>query len=173
MTIDEFWEIVDRVHIASGGDMHTKCQLLQKELEKLPPEQVFSFQDHFEDCGIKAFTYELWGAICIIAGGYCDDDDLRDFTGTLISMGRKTFEQVISMPESLVDLPLTSGKIFYEGYQYIANMVYEGMTDAMIDIDKDSPLFYEMDWRIDGLPELFPRLFEKFKHRWLQDLGRC
>jgi hypothetical protein len=169
MTIDEFWDIVDRVHRASGGDMDKKCELLREELEKLSAKKVFSFDDHFQDCGIKVLMYELWGAVCIIAGGYCDDDDVSDFTGTLISMGQATFEQVITMPESLVDLPFTRDNLFYEGYQYIPNMVYEAMTGAMIDNDKDRPSFYEQDWNIDGLPQLFPRLFEKFKDRWLKD----
>lgn len=28
MTLDEFWRIVERVHIASNEDMRTKCILL-------------------------------------------------------------------------------------------------------------------------------------------------
>jgi hypothetical protein len=32
MDIDHFWNIVDRVHAASGGDMDAKCRLLADEL---------------------------------------------------------------------------------------------------------------------------------------------
>jgi len=43
MTLDQFWNIVDRVHRASGGDMDKQCQLLDAELRRLSLDEVLSF----------------------------------------------------------------------------------------------------------------------------------
>src|SRR5687768_8210947 len=103
VTIDQFWDIVDRVHLASGGDMDTKCQLLQAELENLSLEEVLSVNHYFDDCEDKAYDWDLWAAAYIIGGG-CSNDSFSDFCATLISMGRETFEKIVALPDSLADM---------------------------------------------------------------------
>jgi hypothetical protein len=35
MTLDQFWNIVEKVHLVSEGDMDKKCELLDAELRRL------------------------------------------------------------------------------------------------------------------------------------------
>ncbi len=49
MTLDEFWNLVEKVHRASDGDRDRKCALLDAELRRLPLDQVLSFHAHFDD----------------------------------------------------------------------------------------------------------------------------
>src|SRR5262245_49256063 len=128
MTIEQFWKVVEKVHRASKGDMDAKCDLLRKELRKLPAKEVISYRDRFASCEAKAYTWELWAAAYIIGGG-CSDDMFSDFRATLISMGRTTFERIVASPAALIDTELDEDNAFYEGYQYVPSDVYEDITD--------------------------------------------
>ena len=59
MTLDQFWNIVDRVHQASGGDMEKKCELLELELRRLSLDELLSFHAHFTDCRYRAYSWPL------------------------------------------------------------------------------------------------------------------
>lgn len=127
MTSSQFWDIVDRVHVASAGDMEKKCELLAKELRKLAPAEVQSFDEHFTQCWYRAYTEDLWGAAYLIGGG-CSDDKFMDFRSALISMGRTVLENAMANPDSLAELELDRDSMFYQGYQYVTPIVYEEMT---------------------------------------------
>lgn len=162
MTIDQYWDIVDRVHRASEGDMDAKCDLLGEELRKLPAAEVKSFSEHFDDCDDKAYSWELWAAAYLIGGG-CSDDTFSDFRASLISTGRETFEQVVSNPETLADMNLTEEAAFYEGYQYVVNDVYEELTGEMLMRTKPAPKEPSgLPWEEDKVAEVYPRLAEKY-----------
>lgn len=162
MTTDEYWSIVDRVHLASAGDMDAKCESLGEELRKLDAAEVKSFSEHFDDCDDRAYSWELWAAAYIINGG-CGDDTFSDFRASLISMGREIFEQVIANPESLADMNLTEDTAFYEGYQYVVNDVYEELTGEMLLRTKPLPKEPSgSSWEEDKVAEVYPRLAEKF-----------
>src|SRR5215470_19141756 len=103
MTLEQFWNIVEKVHCASDGDMDKKCELLAAELRRLPLDEVHSFHAHFDECYDRAYNWELWAAAYIIGGG-CSDDGFSDFRSTLISMGRQTFEQALADAQSLADM---------------------------------------------------------------------
>ena len=124
VTEDDFWAIIESVHLASKGDMEAKCKLLETELVKLSADEVRSFDEHFSNCYYRAYAWDLWDAACIICGG-CSDDGFSDFRSTLISMGRDIFEQAVADPEYLAGLKLTGETAAYEGYQYVAPIVYE------------------------------------------------
>lgn len=88
MTLDQFWNIVEKVHRDSGGAMDRKCELLDAALRQLSLDEVHSFHRHFNECEDRAYSWELWAAAYIIGGG-CSDDAFSDFRATLISMGRQ------------------------------------------------------------------------------------
>jgi hypothetical protein len=134
MTIDEFWNIVDRVHAASPGDMKAKCTLLAGELERLPPDEVKSFGGHFTDCFFRSYTHDIWGAAFVIGNG-CGDDSFMDFRSTLISLGRKPFEAAMADADSLAEFEIDPGWAKYEGYQYVAGTVYKKMIGREPDCD--------------------------------------
>ena len=81
-----FWNIVERVHTATPGDMDSKCALLKQELARLPENDAADFARHFDEKMDRAFDWSLWGAAYVINGG-CSDDTFSDFRASLISRG--------------------------------------------------------------------------------------
>jgi hypothetical protein len=171
MTRQEFWNIVDGVNHSAAGDMSRKCALLTTALQALSAAEVESFSIHFDECDDEAFSWSLWAAAYIMGGG-CSDDAFANFRATLISMGRNTFEAVVASPESLVDVEIDAGRVFYEGYQYVAMTIYEEMTgnpparggragDDTIDEIKPTG----RRWREDRVRDLYPRLATKYAAR--------
>jgi hypothetical protein len=161
MTIDQFWGIIEKIHLESGGDMDAKSELLAEELRKLPAPEVRSFGDHFDDCEDRAYTWELWAAAYIIGGG-CSDDAFSDFRATLISMGRTAFERAVANPDVLTDMDLDEGSAFYEGFQYPVIETYQEMTGNLPERTKPHPESPSgKDWDEETVAELYPRLAEK------------
>ena len=56
MTIDQFWNIVEKVHRDSEGDMDRKCELLEAELRRLPLDEV-------DKCPEDTLNRILWHAM--------------------------------------------------------------------------------------------------------------
>jgi hypothetical protein len=163
MTLDQFWNIVEKVHRDSRGDMDKKCELLEAELRRLPLDEVRSFHRHFDECEDRAYTWELWAAAYIIGGG-CSDDVFSDFRATLISMGRQTFERALADPQSLADMDYDAETAHYEGYQYVPTTVEEELGDG-----ETFPRYATAPaepsgkpWDEDKVAKLYPRLTEKY-----------
>lgn len=165
MTLDQFWNIVEKVHRDSRGDMDKKCELLEAELRHLPLDEVRSFHRHFDECEDRAYSWELWAAAYIIGGG-CSDDAFSDFRATLISMGRQTFERALADPQSLADIDYDAETAHYEGYQYVPTKVEEELGGG-----ETSPRYAPapaepsgQSWDEDKVAELYPRLAEKYDY---------
>jgi hypothetical protein len=165
MTIKKFWQIIDSVHRRSKGSMSAKRRSLRKELLRLPPKEVRSFDEHFGDCEAKAYTWELWAAAYIIGGG-CSDDSFSDFRAALISMGRNVFERVVESPAALVKMAINKRNAFNEGYQSVADDVYEEITGNELPIRRrPHPKTPKgQDWR-ENEAALFPDLAKKHNFR--------
>jgi len=165
MTTDEFWAIVERVHLGSGGDMDRKCELLGQSLRELPAGEIQSFDGHFSACYYGAYTQDLWGAAYIICGG-CSDDKFTDFRSTLISMGRAIFERAMADPESLAEQNIDGESAAYEGYQYVAYRVYEEKTGVAVPPDKPHPKRTRgvafKEWELE---KRFPKLVAKYGYK--------
>ena len=164
MTVDQFWNLIDRVHSASQGDMDKKCAFLKHELQDLSVPEVVSYQTHFDQAMDAAYTWPLWGVAYIMNGG-CSDDSFMDFRATLISMGRETFEAAVEHPDSLASLDLESGEDFiYEGFQYVPMEVLEqtapGQKFPRYQSHPKTPAGTR--WDEHSLNHLFPRVSEKF-----------
>jgi Protein of unknown function (DUF4240) len=127
MNVDQFWQIVERVHAVSPRNMAVKCHLLAEELRALPPGEIQSFDRHFTDCEFRAYSKDLWGAAFVINNG-CGDTGFMDFCSTLISLGRSAFENALRDPESLAEVDIDRAWARYEGYQYVAHTVHEQIT---------------------------------------------
>jgi hypothetical protein len=161
MTTDQFWKIIDKAHAGADEDMDMKCELLHRELHKLPKDEVQSFADQFDAAMDKAFTWPLWAAAYIIRGG-CKIDEFSDFRATLISLGRVTYEKVVANPETLADMDITEDGIFYDGYQYVVGDVFKEMTGALPKRAKKAPKDPSgTPWDEDHVADLFPDLAEK------------
>ena len=166
MTLDQFWNIVEKVHRDSGGDMDRKCELLDAELRRLTLDEVRSFHRHFNECQDRAYTWELWAAAYIIGSG-CSDDAFSDFRSTLISMGRQTFERALADPQSLADMDYDAETAHYEGYQYVPTTVETefggGQRFPRYQPHPDEPS--GKPWDEDKVAELYPKLAEKYEYR--------
>jgi len=165
MTLDQFWNIVEKVHRDARGDMDKKCELLEVELRRLPLDEVRSFHRHFDECEDRAYTWELWAAAYIIGGG-CSDDAFSDFRATLISMGRQTFEGALADPQSLADMDYNAETAHYEGYQYVPTTV-----ETELGGGQQYPRYAAApakpsgkSWDEDKVAELYPRLAEKYDY---------
>jgi hypothetical protein len=165
MTNEQFWEIVEKVHVASGGDMDKKCELLDAELRRLPLDEVRSFHAHFTEHLDGAYTWELWAAAYIISGG-CSDDSFWDFRATLISMGRQTFERALLDPQFLADIDYDPEIAQCEGYQYVPSKVERDLSGGE-DFPRSRPHPEEpsgANWDEDNVAELYPKLAEKYDY---------
>lgn len=164
MTLDQFWNIVDRVHRASGGDMDKKCQLLDAELRRLSLDEVLSFDAHFTECVDRAYHWPLWAAAYIMGSG-CGDDGFWDFRSTLISMGRDTFERAMADPQSLAELDLEDGdEMQWEGYQYVPSRVEEALSGGR---EFPRSRLHPKDpsgepWDESTVAQLYPKLAERY-----------
>jgi hypothetical protein len=169
MNIDEFWEIVERVHLASPGDMEAKCQLLDDELRTLAPKEIKSFAKHFHDCFYKSYTWDVLGAAFVINHG-CGDDSFMDFRSTLISLGRAPFEAAMSDADSLADFDIDPAWARFEGYQYVAGTVYQEVQGHELSSGNDGTKFHPEEllgtpfkpWQLSGR---FPRLAAKYDYK--------
>jgi len=165
MTLDQFWNLTEKIHVASGGDMDKKCELLDAELRRLPLEEVRSFHAHFYECQDRAYSWELWAAAYIIGGG-CSDDKFSDFRSTLISMGRQTFERALADPQSLADIDYDVEVADYEGYQYVPSQVERDLSGGQ-NFPRSRPHPKDPSgtiWDEDKVAELFPKLAEKYEY---------
>ena len=165
MTLDQFWNIVEKVHDASGGDMDKKCELLDTELRRLSLDEVRSFHDYFYECLDRAYSWELWAAAYIIGGG-CSDDKFSDFRSTLISMGRHIFERTLADPESLADMDYDADLADYEGYQYVPTKVERDLSGGQ-GFPRSRPHPKDPSgafWDEDKVAELYPKLAEKYDY---------
>jgi hypothetical protein len=161
MTIDQFWNLIGKVHHESNGDFDRKCELLEAELRKLPLDEVRSFDAHFTECQDRAYTWKLWGAAYVMGGG-CSDDGFSDFRSTLISLGREVFERALVDPESLADV--ADDELQYEGFQYVAPSVAQDLSGGE-NLPRSRPHPKDpsgQSWDENEVAGLYPRLAEKF-----------
>ncbi len=156
MSTEEFWEIIEEVHRGSKGNMNSKCELLQKRLTTLSPDELRGFVEHFDLCDARAYNHSLWGAIYTLRGG-CSDDSFQDFRANLISMGRTVFERTLSDPEHLADLEMPEDLCF-EGFQYVPSQVARAVLGNRPLKSKLPSVPTGADWREDQLPILYPKL---------------
>ena len=163
MKTDQFWDVIDTVNIASGGDMDRKCELLKERLLELEPQELIEFGHHFDAAESQAYTWPLWGAAYVMNGG-CSDDSFIDFRATLISFGRVAYERALADPESLAEIDFADEEdITYQGYQYVVIAVAEQRgieLTHLTNISSNEPSGVE--WDEDSLKELYPKLNAKY-----------
>lgn len=121
MNLSEFWKIIKKVEGVDNPE-----ELIEQELKQLTPEEISSYQEHFDTLHAKAYTNKLWGAAYIIGGG-CSDDGFIDFRYGLISQGKKIYEKALLDPDSLADLGADLD-ISNESFGYTAMEAYEAVS---------------------------------------------
>jgi hypothetical protein len=161
-----FWKIIETSLKKSKGDADDQIDILHGELQGLSTKEIVSFADHFRDLWFAGYRWDLWGAAYLIGGG-CSDDSFMDFRGWLIGRGQAAYEAALKNPDSLAMVVSDDedGKI--EGYQYIAQQVWEDKTgkDGLDfpggeGVHPAEPVGTK--WTDEDLPRLFPELWKRF-----------
>jgi hypothetical protein len=164
MTNDEFWKLLEGLPKGEGAE-----EALAERLNKLEPEEIVSFQAHFDAEHARAYNWLLWAAAYIIDGG-CSDDGFIDFRYGLISRGRPIFEAALADPDSLVAVASEDddeGFIPNESFGYVASEVYEEKTGNELPRSEtpqpSDPAGEEWDFDDEDLcAQKLPKLWEKF-----------
>ncbi len=158
MDEQKFWAIIEAVHRQANGDMDEKSALVKNMLSQLSKEDAKKFAHIFDDKMDQAYSWPLWGAAYVIAGG-CGDDAFMDFRASLISRGQTDYDAAILDPETLATLDLDTDDWFFEGYQYAVTDGVEAAVGVIVDRQNPHPtepsgVAWDEDHVYDDYPEL-------------------
>jgi hypothetical protein len=103
MDENSFWKLIDRSRQEEMGNVWQQAALLSDWLAELDPEEILSFQRHFNAQTRKAYRADLWDAAYIVNEG-CSDDAFADFLAWLIAQGKEVFDAVLANPDVLGDV---------------------------------------------------------------------
>jgi len=160
MNESDFWKLV-----APCGESESPHSVLETLLNPLSADQVVAFNLIFEKLMDNAYSWDLWGAAYVIAGG-CSDDGFTDFRCALIAKGEATFKQALINPDDLADLG-HQDEFSEEMFGYVAMSVYENKTggslpSSTIDFKQD-PSGEDWDFDDDGeMQKRYPRLHKLY-----------
>jgi hypothetical protein len=127
MDITQFWQLIDRTRVASGGDNIKHAELLTDELAQLPEEEIVEYQHIFDTLVRRAERDDILEVADFIYGGL-GDDGWKDFRAWLVGQGQMVYENMLADPESLVDVVGTLERlnITAELLSYAARHAFEG-----------------------------------------------
>jgi hypothetical protein len=162
MTIDEFWAIVGKAGTESRGDDEAFLENVRARLRELRPEEIVSFDVHYDVVRFRAYRKELWGAAYLMNGG-CSDDGFEYFRAWLISRGKKVYEKALVDPDSLADVCDPECDCYeLEEFMGLAGEVYESLTGKPLPARKrEFPKLSGREWGEDSLESLYPRISAK------------
>ncbi|MFI6181185.1 DUF4240 domain-containing protein [Nonomuraea sp. NPDC051191] len=103
MDVDEFWHLIEESAREAVG-REARLEWLHERLVRRSAEDIIDFASWMEVARRKVDTYLMWGAARTLhlVGGL---DSIWYFYSWIISLGRETFEQVTSDPDTLMDVP--------------------------------------------------------------------
>ncbi|WP_434360213.1 DUF4240 domain-containing protein [Parasalinivibrio latis] len=164
-----FWEIIQTAHDNANGNMDHKCELIKTAISELNPQEALKFSENFDEMMDELYTWPLWGAAYVMNGG-CSDDTFIDFRASLISRGQRDFSIAINNPDDLAELDYQEDSWFYEGFSYAVSEAVESLAGEGISRAKlppPTPSGEEWEEEPDILSTLYPKLYRKFSHMWL------
>ena len=156
-----FWTLIQRAKENAEG-LEERVDNLKAELANFSAEEIRLFDEIYFNQIIRAYRWDLWGAVYVINGG-CSDDEFRYFCDFLISEGKAVFESALINPESLADLnDIRDAEL--EEFGYIAADLYEEKTGVQLPMRSktypENPIGDE--WDEDGIEKLYPNLAKKY-----------
>ena len=164
MNKEIFWKIMLDTNRESGGEPSVQQELIENELYKLSSEDIIKFDDIFGELFIDAYDWKLWAAAYIINGG-CSEDCFIDFRGWLIAQGEEVYIKALSDPDSLSELDKLNEDIEWEGFDYLADTVYEEKTGEEMPMTSGSNHPSEPKgekWDESEVDTLLPKLSRKY-----------
>ncbi len=166
-----FWQLIDESRAKSGGDKQTQLELLRRQLEALPPEEVISFKQRLNEAMGRAYTWDLIGAAHFIGCGG-SDDGFMDFRAWLVSLGHTMFDRIVQDPEILVEIPFDHDPLDEWEFEALHMLPFEiceeeESEDMLYDDDPKEPRGERCDESPESLKRRFPRLWERFGDKWM------
>ncbi|MBS1662532.1 MAG: DUF4240 domain-containing protein [Bacteroidetes bacterium] len=167
MPEDQFWKIIQSSFDAAGGDYERQQETLAEILRKTSLKDIVLYFNRFNQLRGLAYQWPLWGAAYIIGGG-CSDDGFEYFRTWLIAQGKERYYKALSNPDSLAEVDEEHiAEVEWEGIAYVANDVYQELTDEEVDADSEFIENQEVtgkEWTEEGddLKQMFPLLWEKY-----------
>jgi hypothetical protein len=151
-----FWAIM-------GGSQHPED--LHKALNVLSDADLAAWETHYEEQWARTYTWDLWGAAYVIAGG-CSDDSFDYFRAWLLSRGQAVVAQALSDADSLADVDVADEEE-WEDWMSPTMAVVHARTGSYAYVN-DSPALRQPpepagdEWDEEQLPQRCPRLGSKF-----------
>ena len=140
-----FWSLLERSRVAADvrkveGSLDRQAAALRAALEELSGADILVFRDHFHERLRESFRWDLWGAAYLLGNG-CSDDAFMDFRNWLISMGRATFEDAVTEPDSLARFVGDESieDFFFEGLQAVPVVAYRQVSGREAPVKRVAP----------------------------------
>ena len=115
MTVEIFWQLIEKARSIAGANDNAFASALQTELISLSEEDLLLFQfiyEWYEIMIIKQPSHLMWSALVLINGGYCTDT--YGFAGYLITHGREAYEKTLADADFLATLNPKKDKCNYK-----------------------------------------------------------
>lgn len=165
MEDSQFWAIV--TPSSPGLSLEETVAEMENKLRELTPEEIVIFDRIYSKKMRQSYTWKLWGAADVIAGG-CSDDGFTVFRNWLISRGEEVYNSALENPDSLAEyqfFPESDGEVypFLEYYDELASEVYKKKTGISLVFQSyilDEPEGEE--YEEEDLLRLYPQLTRKF-----------
>ena len=161
-----FWKTIETSLKKAKGDAEEQVDILHGELQSLSVKDIVSFDHHFQAFWFGAYRHDLWAAASLIGGG-CSDESFMDFRGWLIGRGQRVYEEALKDPDSLAKTIASDEDCQVEGFQYVAQQVWEdktgkdGLDFPMAEGTHPAEPLGE-PWKAEDRPRLLPNLWAMF-----------
>ncbi len=170
-----FWDLiaVSRNEALKGpqdGILDRQAEYLTDWLDRASVGDRLSFNDHAAALAQQAYSWDLWGAACVMAS-LVTDDGFTDFRYWLISMGEVVYSDALSDPESLAavsDDP-TVEDFFFEEFPF-ADVESSESELSLSQILSREPAGQKFR-TFEELRPRFPRLWAVFQDEDASDSG--
>lgn len=123
MDATKFWRIVGAG--SKLDDPDEQLEAIEEKLSAIKPEELITFDELLDDCVIKAYTQDVWGAAYLMNGG-CSDDGFLYFRLWLVARGKKVFDAALANADSLASqADPDRDDLGLEELMYLAPQLYE------------------------------------------------
>jgi Protein of unknown function (DUF4240) len=157
----EFWSLIDHSREGGADDQEER---LEELLAGRSRDELEAFDRIYREQLVRAYSWDLWGAGYVIAGGM-GDDSFDYFCDWLIGQGRDVFEQALADPDSLADVPAAAdGEVEAEELRYAVQKAYESTHGEELPFGGPTTPTEPAgeEWDEDDVDSLYPRLAARF-----------
>jgi len=127
LTIDEFWDLIDRFIDETGGSLRKFAQMLDQYLQQQDAAEIEDFARLYADFQNEANSQPVFEA-ALITGCAPSDDCFSDFKRWTVLQGRSAFESIVSNPDCLGTYDPRSDPIENWYCEYTPHQAYQAVT---------------------------------------------